>query len=126
MKCGGHVGRAHGNALKDMKMKKTFTADYNKKYVKKFPTVESVSCCCLGKKHKVGCGRITDSFIQAAKRNLYCAITQCGNNASRFAERMHNLDWYHARGTHTNGVEANATSTHLLCAHVVNAVLPRS
>ena len=68
--------------------------------MKKFPTVESVSYCCFGKKHKVGCGCITNSFIQAAKRNLYCAIMQCGNNVSSFAERMHNFSRYHARGTH--------------------------
>ena len=41
-----------------------------------------------------------DPFIQAAKRNLYCTITQCGNNASNFAERMRNLGRYHARGAH--------------------------
>ena len=68
--------------------------------MKKFPTVESVSCCCFGKKHKVGCGCIANLFILAAKCNLYCAITQCGSKASRFAERISNLGWYHARGTH--------------------------
>ena len=100
MKCGGHVGRAHGNALKDLKGKKTLTVDYKRKHAEKFPQVESVTCCCSGKRHKVGCGCINDAFIQSAKRNLFCAITQCGNSASNFAERMRHLGQYHARGIH--------------------------
>lgn len=100
MKCGGHIGRAHGHALKDLKSKKTFTADYKKKHMEKFPQVDSVSCPCKGKRHKVGCGCITNAFIQAAKRNLFCAITQSCNSASLFAERMRNLGKYHARGVH--------------------------
>ena len=100
MKCGGHVGRAHGHALKDLKAKKEFTSDYKRKNKEKFPQVDSVTCCCKGKQHTAGCGCISDSFIQAAKRNLFCAITQCGNSASLFAERMRNLGRYHARGIH--------------------------
>ena len=81
----------------DSSAKKSFRQDSQqiiKMHVKKFPTVESVSCCCFGNKHKFGCGCITNSFIQAAKLNLYCAITQCGNNALSFAERMSNLGRY--------------------------------
>ena len=36
MKCGGHVGRAHGHALKDIKAKKEFTADFKRKHRKHF------------------------------------------------------------------------------------------
>ena len=100
MKCGGHIGRAHGNALKEMKSKKSLTVAYKRKHVNDFPEVEYVSCSCSGKKHKVGCGCITDSFIQGAKRNLYCAITQAKNSAEDFAKRMRNLGRYHARGIH--------------------------
>ena len=101
MKCGGHIGRAHGYALKDVQKKKTFSVGYKNKHKDKFPEVESVSCCCVGKRHKAGCGCITDAFIQGAKRNLFCAITQCGNSASAFAEKMRNLGKYHARGIHS-------------------------
>lgn len=73
MKCGGHIGRAHGNALKDLKKKKFFTVDYKNKHKDEFPEAESVVCSCKGKQHKSGCGCITDAFIQEAKRNLYCA-----------------------------------------------------
>lgn len=100
MKCGGHVSRSHGNALKDLKLKKTFTVDYKRRHAEKFPQVESVSCCCKGKRHKAGCGCISDAFVQSAKCNLFCAITQCENSASNFAEHMHNLGRYHARGIH--------------------------
>ena len=65
IKCGGHIGRAYGHALKDRMSKKSFTADFQKKHKEKFP--ESVSCCCKGKRHRAGRGYITDAFIQSAK-----------------------------------------------------------
>ena len=43
---------------------------------------------------------ITDGFIESAKLNLFCAISQCGNNSSLFADRLRNLAKYHARGIH--------------------------
>ena len=102
LKCGRHIGRAHGYVLKDVQKKKVFMARYKNKHKDKFPEVEVVSCCCKGKHHKAGCGCTTDAFIQRAKRNLFCAITQCGNTASVFAERMCNLNLgkYHSRGIH--------------------------
>ena len=100
MKCGGHVGRAHGHVLKDLKSKKEFTADYKRKHKSHFPQVHTVACCCKGKRHSAGCGCLTDGFIEAAKRNLFCAISQCGNSSSLFAERMETLGKYHARGIH--------------------------
>lgn len=72
MKCGGHVGRAHGNSLKEIKSKKEFTVDYKKKHRNNFPQVDTVSCCCKGKRHSRGCGCFTDAFIETAKRNLLC------------------------------------------------------
>ena len=100
MKCGGHVGRAHGHALKDIKGKKEFSEDYKTKNRVTFPQVDDVSCCRRGKRHSAGCGCITDAFIESAKRNLFCAISQCGNNPDLFAERMRNLSRYHVRGIH--------------------------
>ena len=100
MKCGGHIGRAHGHALKDCMSKKSFTADFQKEHKGKFPLVESVSCCCKGKRHHAGCGCITDAFIQSAKRNLFCVITQAGNSVSLFAKPMRDLGKYHGRGIH--------------------------
>ena len=101
MKCGGHVGRAHGHALKDIKAKKEFTVDFKRKHRECFPQVDVVACCCKGKRHSPGCGCITDGFIEAAKRNLFCAIVQCGNDSSIFADRLRNLGKYHVRGIHS-------------------------
>ena len=100
MKCGGHIGRAHGHALKEVKSKKEFSEDYKRKNRANFPEVDNVSCCCKGKRHSPGCGCLTDSFIESAKRNLFCAISQCGNNGSIFEERMRNLGKCHVRGIH--------------------------
>ena len=101
MKCGGHVGQSHANALKDLKSKKEFDCGYISKHKQEFPSVEEVVCSCKGKRHSAKCGCFTDSFIESARRNLYCAITQCGNKADVFQERMRNLGKYHARGVHS-------------------------
>lgn len=66
-----------------------------------FPSVEEVMCSCKGKLHSARCGCFNDQFIESARRNLFCAITQCGNNASAFAQRMRDLGRYHARGIHS-------------------------
>ena len=100
MKCGGHVGRSHANALKDIKTKKEFDCGYIAKHKHVFPGVSSVICKCKGKRHSAHCGCFTDNFIESARRNLFCAITQCGNSAQMFAQRMVNLGKYHARGIH--------------------------
>lgn len=100
MKCGGHVGRSHANALKELKAKKTFDSGYVSKHKKSFPDVSKVECTCKGKRHSANCGCFSDAFIESARRNLYCAITQCGNVADRFAQRMKELGKYHARGIH--------------------------
>ena len=101
MKCGGHVGRAHGKALLDVKGKKEFGENYKSRHAANFPEVATVTCCCRKKRHSSGCGCITKEFIEGAKRNLFCAITQCGNNPEAFAQKMRILGKYHARGIHT-------------------------
>lgn len=100
MKCGGHVGRAHEKALKELKTKKEFDSGYISKHKADFPRVESVTCSCKGKRHSKGCGCFSDTFIQSARRNLYCAISQCGNDANAFASRMRELGKYHSRDIH--------------------------
>ena len=56
----------------------------------KFPTIESVNCSCVGKKHafvatrnKSVCGCIGPGFIQNAKRNHYCALAGCSHEKYR-------------------------------------------
>ena len=101
MKCGGHVGRSHAKILKDLKSQKTFDVGYISRHKTDFPAVEEVECACKGKRHSAGCGCFSDSFIESARCNLYCAITQCGNDVSIYEERMRNLGRYHSRGIHS-------------------------
>ena len=65
---------------------------------KDFPDVKVVKCNSKGRKHSTNCGCFTDSFIVSAHHNLYCSITQCSNDANKFATRMRELGKYHARG----------------------------
>ena len=100
MKCGGHVGRSHEKALQQLKAKKEFDSGYVSKHKENFPAVQTVVCSCKGKRHSQKCGCLTDAFIQAARRNLYYAISQCGNSSTLFASRMIELGKYHARDIH--------------------------
>ncbi len=61
MKCGGHIGRAHGHALKEIKAKKEFTVAYQSKHVENFPQVATVSCCCKKRLLNVGASQLHSS-----------------------------------------------------------------
>ena len=100
MKCGGHVGRSYGNALTELKGKKEFDSRFIAKHQQNFPTVSELVCKCKGKRHSAKCGCFSDNFSESACRNLFCAISQCGNDADIFTRRMRNLGTYHARGIH--------------------------
>ena len=116
MKCGGHVGRAHEKALKQLKAKKEFDSGYISRHKDSFPEVESVVCTCKGRKHSTSCGCFSDVFIQSAQRNLFCAISQCENNSAAFATRMRELGRYHSRDIHQwEGGECDFHA-HVLCS----------
>ena len=57
MLCGGHVGRAHGKKLEEIKTVVIYSS-YIALQKSEFPAVESVKCCCAGKKHTF----VRDSF----------------------------------------------------------------
>ena len=95
MECGERIERAHAKALKDLKPEE-FDVGYIAKNNEEFPNVEKVVCCCKGKRHSVKCGCLTDGFIESAQHNLFCAITQCGNNANVFDRCMRDLGKYHS------------------------------
>ncbi|XP_028513659.1 uncharacterized protein LOC110234965 isoform X2 [Exaiptasia diaphana] len=95
-KCGGHVGRAHANNLKDMAKKKEFNIDYQKKYKDKFPLV-STRCHC--KRHKKKCGCFSEDFIRNARINHFCILHQ-SVDAADYARRMTYLSKYHCRDIH--------------------------
>ena len=95
MLCGGHVGRAHGKRLEELKSMSSFTPTYIALHKSEFPSTQSVKCCCAGKKHKFvassnkpACGCIGPGFIQNAKRNHYCALVQAGTSPEKYKETM--------------------------------------
>ena len=96
-KCGGHVGRAHVNQLKEAAKKKDFTEGIKAKYRTKFPEVTSSKCSCV--RHRAGCGCLSDSFIKAARINHFCCLQQC-NEPDEYARRMRVLAKYHCRDIH--------------------------
>lgn len=57
-------------------------------------------CCCKGKRHSQNHECFSDSFIQSARRNRYCAISQCGSNSTVFASHKQKLGKYYARDVH--------------------------
>ena len=107
MLCGGHVGRAHGKKLEEIKGMSTFTPAFIALHKSKFPGIESVKCSCAGKKHtfvatrnKPVCGCIGPGFIQKAKRNHYCALVQAGCSPEKYRDTMLVLGKYHSRDIH--------------------------
>ena len=118
MLCGGHVGRAHGKKLEEIKGMSTFTPAFIALHKSKFPAFESVKCSCAGKKHtfvatrnKPVCGCIGPGFIQNAKRNHYCALVQAGCSPRSTETQC----WYLANttaGIFMNGKGVLAPSTH--------------
>ncbi|KXJ07142.1 hypothetical protein AC249_AIPGENE6000 [Exaiptasia diaphana] len=100
MLCGGHVGRSHGNNIKEYKGKKVLDQGFIDKHKNENPDVLSVKCVCAGKKHSKNCGCINDNFILGAKRNHFSALKQSGNNPSEYSRRMKILGRYHCRDIH--------------------------
>lgn len=101
MLCGGHVGRSHGNNMKEYKAKKMVDKGFLDKHKKDYPSLQSVECVCAGKKHSKNCGCINDNFIVSAKRNHFSALKQSGNDPSEYARRMRILGKYHCRDIHS-------------------------
>lgn len=101
MLCGGHVGRSHGNNLKEYMSKKSVEKGFLDKHKKDFPELEEVKCLCYGKKHSKNCGCMKDDFLAAAKRNHFSALKQAQNDPSEYARRMRVLGKYHCRDIHS-------------------------
>ena len=99
-KCGGHVGRAHHNNLKEAAKKKQFSASVIRDYQELFPSVTTAKCKC--DRHKSGCGCLGDSFLTNARVNHFCCLQQC-NEAEEYARRMRALGKYHCQDIHEWG-----------------------
>ena len=61
-KCGGHVGRAHGNNIKDLGQQTQFSAGQISKLKEQFPKVEFVKCDC--KCHNKSCRCLSGQFLK--------------------------------------------------------------
>lgn len=96
-KCGGHVGRAFTNRLKEVAKIKEFSNDLKRIHRGKFPLVDSAKCKCT--RRKAGCGCLSDAFIKGARLNHFCVLQQC-KDAAEYAQRMLDLAQYHCRDIH--------------------------
>ena len=96
-KCGRHVGRAHSNNLREAAKKKEFSEDMKSKYKAKFPEIETAKCKC--KRHRAGCGCISDSFIKGARINHFCCLQQY-TNPDDYAQHVRVHSKYHVRDIH--------------------------
>jgi hypothetical protein len=99
-KCGGHVGRAHYNKLKEVAKQKEFSATLKKKYQGQFPSVLTAKCKC--DRHKSGFGSLGDSFLTNARINHFCCLQEC-DKSEEYARRMIALGTYHSKDVHTWG-----------------------
>ena len=63
-KCGGHVGCAHTNNLKEPAKKKEFSKEVAQKFKDKFSNIKTLKCKC--EQHKSGCGCLSETFIKGS------------------------------------------------------------
>ena len=96
-KCGRHVGRAHGNNVKDLATLKEFPTKMQQDHKQKFQEIQSANCAC--KRHSQKCGCISDQFIQTARSNHFCWLQQC-KDPEEYARWMRALGAYHCRDIH--------------------------
>ena len=97
-KCGGHVGRAHTNNLKEAAKKMEFSDDIAQKFKDKFPNIKTLKCKC--ERHKSGCGCLSETFIKGARINHFCILQQC-KSPEDYAEHMRVVFQYHCRDIHS-------------------------
>ena len=95
--CGGHAGKAHKKQLEKLAKMKSFTDKFKNKHRERFPQVEYVVCHCE-KRHKPGCGCLSDAFIQKAQNKISFILSN-SESAHKFAEALKTLP-RHARDEH--------------------------
>lgn len=106
--CGGHVGRAHGNNLKDISKQKEFPATQIARLKEQFPEVATVKCWC--KRHSKTCGCIWKQFIKTSRINHFCCLQQC-KTVEEYARRMRTFGEYHCTDVHTwEGANVGSTT----------------
>ena len=96
-KCGGHVGRAHTNNLKEAAKLKQFSETVKQRHREQFPDVDTAKCQC--KRHSQTCGCLSEQFIKGARINHFCCLQQC-NSPAEYARRMRALGEFHSKDIH--------------------------
>ena len=86
------------NSLKDPAKKKEYSEDLKQRNKEKFPLIESAKCKCV-RRHKSGCGCLSDAFIKGARINYFCVLQQC-KDSNQYVKRMSELSQYHCRDIH--------------------------
>ena len=86
MICGGHAGKCHKKQLEKFSKMKCFTADFKNSHREMFPQVDTATCHCQ-KRHKSGCGCLSEAFIEKA-RNNFSFILSNSESAQNFAESL--------------------------------------
>ena len=97
MVCGGHAGKAHKKQLEKLSKMKSFTADFRNSHRETFPQVDTVLCHCQ-KRHKLGCGCLSQAFIEKA-RNNFSLLLSSSESSQKFAEGLKALP-KHSRDQH--------------------------
>ncbi|EDO42603.1 predicted protein [Nematostella vectensis] len=97
-KCGGHVGRSHGNNLKDFAKQKAFTSTHISKWKELFPEMENLKCHCT--RHSKNCGCFSKQFLKNARVNHFCCLQQC-DSPEEYARRMRALSQHHVVDKHS-------------------------
>ncbi|XP_048585672.1 uncharacterized protein LOC125568208 [Nematostella vectensis] len=97
-KCGGHVGRSHGNNLKDFAKQKAFTSGHISKWKELFPEMENLKCHCT--RHSKNCGCFSEQFLKNARVNHFCCLQQC-DSPEEYARRMRALSQHHVVDKHS-------------------------
>ena len=85
--CGGHAACAHGNMLKKLMNKRSFTAKEIENLKDKYPAVLRLKCRCP-KKHRSGCGCMTEMFVKVARKNFSRALHDAGTDPETFKKRV--------------------------------------
>ena len=93
--------------------KRHFTAKEIEKLKDKYPAVLRLKCHCP-KRHRSGCGCMTEMFVKVARKNFSRALHDAGTDPDKFKKRMTALH-HHARDIHGWEVTEGGTTVQQFC-----------
>ena len=93
--------------------KRRFTAKEIEKLKDKYPAVLRLKCHCP-KRHRSGCGCMTEMFVKIARKNFSRALHDAGTDPDKFKKRMTALH-HHARDIHGWEVTEGGTTVQQIC-----------